>query len=298
MYLPWQKAPMHSRKLVALLSLVALALSSMGAATHAQQQNAEKADEIVARAVQYVARFVARFSRVVAEEVYVQERAEGAAVTHSRRARRELTSDFLFVRPSNRADWLVLRDVRLVDGREVRDSESRLVELLTAPADETRAFVARFVAENSRHSLEGWPVINDPLIALSLLQDEYRHRFAFSLEGSSAEREMAVIRFREQARPTLLRTRQGDVVLQGRFWIARQTGQISQTELAMGRNATITTTFAYDEALQMHVPQEMRELYPTLFATGRARYSNFRTFQIQTDEILDKTSLSDRSEEK
>jgi hypothetical protein len=289
---------MHSRKLVAHLTLVALALSSMGAATNAQKQDAEQANEIVARASQYVGRFVARFSRVVAEEVYVQERQEGAAVTHSRRARRELTSDFLFVRPSNSADWLVLRDVRLVDGREVRNSESRLVELLTAPADEARAFAARFVAENSRYSLEGWPVINDPLIALSLLQDEYRHRFAFSLDGSSSERAVAVIRFREQARPTLLKTPRGDVVLQGRFWIAPQTGQISQTELAMGRSATITTTFAYDEALQMHVPQEMRELYPTLFATGRARYSNFRTFQIQTDETLDKTRLPDRREEK
>jgi hypothetical protein len=188
--------------------------------------------------------------------------------------------------------------VHLVDGRQVRDSESRLVELLTAPADEARAFAARFVAENSRYSLEGWPVINDPLIALSLLQDEYRHRFAFSLDGGNSEREVAVIRFREQTRPTLLKTPRGDVVLQGRFWIARQTGQISQTELAMGRNATITTTFAYDEGLQMHVPQEMRELYPTRFATGRARYSNFRTFQIQTDEILDKSSLPDRREEK
>ena len=87
---------MHYRKHVALLSLMAVALSSMGAPAHARQQDVEKADVIVARAAQYVARFVARFSRVVAEEVYVQERVEGAAVTHSRRARRELTSDFLF----------------------------------------------------------------------------------------------------------------------------------------------------------------------------------------------------------
>ena len=277
---------MHPRSIFALLSL--LALVSTNAATVAQKDDAP---EIVDRAAQYVAAFVSRFSNVVAEEVYVQERTEGAAVTHGTRVRRELTSDFLFVRTSDSADWLVFRDVRLVNGREVRNRESRLLKLLTAPANEARAFAEVLAAENARHGLSNWPGINNPLIALSLLQDEYRYRLAFSLESSTSDGDWVILRFREHVRPTLLRAGRSEIILDGRFWITRETGRISQTELAIGRNAAVTTTFAYDEQLETDVPVEMRERYSTIYATGQANYSDFRTFQIQTDEVLEDTSI-------
>jgi hypothetical protein len=61
-------------------------------------------------------------------------------------------------------------------------------------------------------------------------------------------------------------------------------------ELRLGRArfpAQITTSFAYDEELQLNVPVEMRDWYPsTRFGdlTGTATYGRFRRFQVSTDE--------------
>ena len=49
----------------------------------------------------------------------------------------------------------------------------------------------------------------------------------------------------------------------------------------------ITTTFVFDERLQLAVPAEMRDSYPGyLDMTGVATYGRFRSFQVQTNETI------------
>jgi len=51
--------------------------------------------------------------------------------------------------------------------------------------------------------------------------------------------------------------------------------------------AEIVTTFAFDAALGMNVPSEMRDWYPSrakAALTGVATYSHFRRFQVHTEE--------------
>ena len=273
------------------LLFAAMALVVIMAFTSAQQDNTPTA---IDRAALYVAEFVNRFSRIVAEEVYIQERLEGVSTSERNvrtKQRRELTSDFLFVRTSDTADWLVLRDVRLVDRRAVRSRENTLLGLFASSADQARALADGLAAENARYSLSNWPGINNPLIALSLLQNEYRHRFRFTEDQSNARDDTVVVRFREQSRPTLLRVPSGgEIILQGRLWIDPSTGRVSQTELAVGTNIVITTIFGHDSELDMDVPIEMRERYSGMFATGVAKYSKFRTFQVETQELLQEKS--------
>jgi hypothetical protein len=241
---------------------------------------------IVDRAARYVKAFVSGFSNVVAEEVYLQQRI-GPRIERDRR--REMTSDFLFVRATASEDWLVFRDVRLVDGREVRKEKNGLLNALTSPVTDAHRLESALAAENVRHSLPRWPIFNNPLIAIGILQDQYRDRFDFSWDRSSAAEGTVVLRFRERAAPTILRVGGTNMFSTGRLWIDPGTGSISQTELEVGRNATVTTFYAYDEQLKMSVPVEMRERYDLdayAYATGLAKYSNFRTFQVQTDEAL------------
>jgi hypothetical protein len=48
---------------------------------------------------------------------------------------------------------------------------------------------------------------------------------------------------------------------------------------------TITTSFVFDEQLQLAVPAEMRDSYPGLLdMTGVATYGTFRSFQVRTTE--------------
>jgi hypothetical protein len=272
------------------LLFAAMTLVAMMASTSAQRDDTPKA---IDRAALYVAEFVERFSRIVAEEVYIQERLEGVSMSGRdvrTTVRRELTSDFLFVRTSDTADWLVFRDVRVVNGRAVRSRENTLLQLFMSSADQARALAERLAAENARHSLSNWPGINNPLIALSLLQSEYRHRFRFTEDHSKARDNTIVVRFRERSRPTLLRAPGGEIILQGRLWIDPQTGRVSQTELAVGTNTAITTIFGHDSELDMDVPVEMRERYSGIFSTGVAKYSKFRTFQVETHELIQEKS--------
>jgi hypothetical protein len=92
----------------------------------------------------------------------------------------------------------------------------------------------------------------------------------------------------EVGRPTLLRTGPfGDVdaPTRGTAWIEEGTGRIHQTELEVGRGRGIpkmTTKFRLDERLQVTVPVEMQTENPD----GRATYTNFRRFGVETDTVI------------
>lgn len=102
-----------------------------------------KVEDLRDRATAYVEGFVTRFANVVSEEHFLQESSALPSISGTGRdarldiptpGRREIRSDFLFVRRQATDDWLVYRDAFEVDGRPVRDRSDRLLTLLTAPA--------------------------------------------------------------------------------------------------------------------------------------------------------------------
>ena len=70
------------------------------------------------------------------------------------------------------------------------------------------------------------------------------------------------------------------------------TGRILQTELRLDDDfggATSRTRFRYDETLMVTVPVEMRTAWRpqrTTLVQGTAKYSNFRRFEVRTEESL------------
>jgi hypothetical protein len=253
--------------------------------TAAPQARAE--NDVLERTTNYVRAFVRGFANVVAEERYVQ--TANPNNPGPGRPRRVLLSDFLLVKGQAANDWYQFRDVREVDGKPVRDRDRRLTELFLEPWDTAIRQASRIASDGARYNLVNVGSINFPLLALALLQPDYRDRLEFSVGRVEREggRELRVISFRE---PNMPSTVIGGMRASGRALVDEATGRVMKTELEMRGTVQkfayrITTTFVFDEALQLAVPAEMRDSYPGyLDMTGVATYSKFRSFQVRTTE--------------
>ena len=274
--------------------IVLMATVAIGAAVTVawpvQAQDDVAIETLLARAGAYVARFIDRFSNVVTEERYEQ--------TWDRLGQRQTRvtrSDLIFVKSPASPDWSELRDVFEVDGRRVRDRESRLLKLFTAREDTVQAQVRRILAESARYNIG--PVdrtTNTPVFPLIVLTSGVQRRFSFSLAGrdETLGRNVRVVTFRETARPTLVVGNKGeDRDSTGRFWLDVDTGEVLKSEMNIEvlRNLwTLTTLFRHDQASGVAMPVEMREHLEFDFQSlaGVATYGRFRTFAVSTDETV------------
>jgi hypothetical protein len=130
--------------------------------------------------------------------------------------------------------------------------------------------------------------LNIPLEALRFLQRTNQSRSQFEIAGEERADigRLVVLRFKEQARPRLIRSPQ-EVPASGRFWIEPTSGVIVRSELKIsGANvsATITVRYAPQFEPAVWLPASMNEEYrlydrPTSIG-GDATYSNFRRFRV------------------
>lgn len=256
--------------------------------------------DVLNRASAYVSSFVASFSTVVAEEHYVQDSHPapvsgglGVGQWDAPKPRHiETRSDFLFVRTDDVSSWLTFRDVFSVDGRAVRDRQARLAHLFETPSRDALEQARRIAEESYRYSIgPRGRTLADPLLALIFLEPAFRSRFAFALAGidTSHGGDVWIIKYEERARPTIVRDLDDrNAPVSGRFWIEGATGRVVQTELKIRGGDCVMTVFGHDERLQISVPVEMRDVawVGETSVTGTATYSNFRRFDIHTEETV------------
>ncbi|PWT80778.1 MAG: hypothetical protein C5B57_11690 [Blastocatellia bacterium] len=259
-------------------------------------------DQILARAGEYVTRFLDEFSNVVAEERYVQDTLGTLPITipgrgASRSTRpaslhRELKSDFLLVKVGP-FDWLPFRDVYEVDGTSIRDREGRLTKLFLQPSATALEQARNIALESARYNIGAMQrTINTPILSLMFLQLDMQPRFRFSLgkRDTDVGEHVWVVQYKEEVRPTVIRgLRDTDMPASGRLWIDTETGRVAKTELtvdATGVRARLITVFRRDERFQIDVPFELNERYylERGQVTGIATYSHFRRFDVSADE--------------
>lgn len=256
-----------------------IGLLSAAAAPRPSAQEPPVLDVLLSRGGDYVQDFVAQFANVVAEEQYVQT---------WKSFRRQLTSDFLLVRPQDSAGYFAFRDVVTVDGTPIKDRDQRVLKLLVQPSANTVERLADFSKEAGRFTFGS--VFNNPLVALAFIQTAFRDRFRFSVGKTDKLLGDNVwdVEFVEQTRPTVLRGRgDSDQPASGHLWIDADTGRILKTELVLA-NDSVVTSFKYDERFQINVPIEMidRYRYQNYTVNGTAAYGRFRRFNVSTDENL------------
>ena len=260
-------------------------------------QSPPRVEALRERATAYVEDFLARFSQIVCEEHFVQESnslpsVSGTGTNQKMDApapgRREIRSNYLFVRRQASDDWMTFRDTFEVDGRPVRDRGDRLVKLLANPSLENEALARRLTLERTRHQLDpGVRSVNDPILALVFLQARYQARFRYTRGARDRQvgEDVWIVDFQEQDRPTLVRVLGGDAPSRGRLWIEAGNGRVLKSEMQV-TTSRVVTTFAWDEAIGLAVPVEMRDDY-TLGRTdyrATATYSRFRRFDVSTSE--------------
>ena len=247
------------------------------------------------RASTYVQSYMQTFSTMVAEERYVQDsRPMGGAANASALTSQhvELRSDLLLVRPEAADQWLAFRDVFAVNGRAVRDREQRLARLFVDQPSNAMDRAGEIAREGYRYNVGiKERTVANPMIALAFLQPEYRPRFDFRLDGIDVSLGAGVwiVKFKERERPTILRTPDNrNVPSMGRFWIDGASGRVLQTELETRVGDRVMTMFSFDSRLGLAVPCEMRDIawVSGTPVTGVATYSNFRHFDVSTDETF------------
>jgi VWFA-related protein len=277
-----------------------VASSSLAALTPTPSRPPSKNDpelnEALARLFAYADSYERQYSMLVAEEDYKQRAPKGSV---------HLRSDFLLVRPAPNDDWISFRDVFEVDGQPVRDREDRLRRLFIEATPEALARMDAIRDEGSRYNIGiVGRTVNVPLLPLTFLRRENRGRFDYRLDGRSeaAGVEVVKIRYTEWARPTLVSDgHMGDQPVSGWYLVDAITGAIVETRMEArsgDARGLLVVRYRRDQTLGLWVPGEMTELYTVPEASGmrgaivqstiegKATYSNFRRFQVKTEEKI------------
>lgn len=302
---------------------LACALSAGGNPWLAVSARAQAADEVLARARDYVATYERAFVNLLAEERSTQELREpgvlsgmpgqtrgGAGMSgggmpmmeqpasSERTTRRRLRANYLVIRADTGLGWVPFRDVVEVDGKGVGEREQRLVELLSGdgPADLARA--RNLMVEGARHDLgEVARTFNIPVLGLLFLHPDRAEATTFTRRGQErvAGRRALVYAFEEPGRPSLVRgPGDQDLPSSGRVWVDETSGTILKTEhivQAWDVTAVVTVQYRQDNRLDMWLPERMDEEYRWSSNKGRtlrvsARYSDYRRLQVDASEDL------------
>ena len=270
--------------------IIAVVLS---AGVHAQAP--ATIEDVLQRMRAYLAEYANHLPAIIATERYDQRIGSGM-----RRQQRRLESDFGFIQVAGASAWFGFREVLVVDGKRVTDSARRLSALVGEGESSSLRFAqARRIAEESARYNIG-PVIrtiNDPSVVLELLDGRNSHRMSFSKDGEGTIDgiQVWIVKYRETAHPTIIRTRElKDQPAAGRVWIDPVTGRIlralATVEPGMGVTGTVDVSFVIDSRLGFAVPSKMIERYTNrnlvTVSSGEATYSNYRRFTVDVKEDI------------
>jgi VWFA-related protein len=262
----------------------------------------------------YVVGYEDKFRNLVAQEVYSQratvpgshvDRVDvgGRHLTGDVRQERTTRANLVFVRLAGDIPWGLFRDVFELNGKKVRDRDSRLERLFLHPSPSALDQARKILQESARYNIGGAArTLNLPTLPLVFLHPRNQSRFSYQTGGRRriAGYEALEVRFEEVARPTLVTDASGgDLPAKGRFWIDPSRGAVVKSEVVFRfeprlAEGSIETEYRPQPRLGIWVPYEMKEDYRDLPYTPRpifhapthatARYSNFRQFSVSTEE--------------
>jgi hypothetical protein len=287
--------------------LLAVALSTgLAVRSPSAQQSPDPTalDSVVTAGAAYVKDYQRALTAVLADEDYQQQVVAQTPLDRSMPRARKLRSEVFFMFAPASGDWMAMRDVIAMDGKDLAERPNLREALRTLPPAE----VARtFKSYNSRFNLgRATRNFNEPTLSLLLLDDRYRPNVRFTRKNVQrrADGIWVTLGFSETAgAQTLIRDlSQNPVVSEGEFVIEASTGRVrrARMETSFGSmTAGLVTTYAPDERLKMWVPVTFTEHYqsgakmtiapdpriniPPEFEEirGLAKYSNYRRFEVK-----------------
>lgn len=251
------------------------------------QQPDTSSAAVVARAAEYLKSYQQALQFLLADETTVQDvfNADDEVVAH-----REMSGEFFLSYVEADRAWLAVRDTKVVDGVPVRDGGD-----LRALLDRgVGARIGREIADrNARYNIG--PIernFNDPMLALTILDDRHRDRFKFSRRRvtRTPDETVVTVEFEERDRPTLVRGSDGSPIFsRGAMEIDAATGRLRQTTIELqldSTTASLITTFSAHDALGLWLPATLTERYEHTGGRIRQRvvaessYTRYRKFDV------------------
>jgi hypothetical protein len=237
----------------------------------------------------YLTTFAQDYSRVIAEERYRQTlrpKRIGLMMEAGATQTREIQSDIIAA-PDTGHRWLSFRDVYSVDGKAVRNRDTRLQRLFEKPGANRFEDARRIADEGARFNLGSLSRnINLPSMPLTFGARENRSRSTFRITGRDTIDgvEVLMLRFQETARPTLVKSGPRDIPAQGTFWIEPLTGRVMKASAkfeAIDFTTEMTVTFGLIDKLQAQLPVGMTDVSENSreVIEGVAAYTNYRRFE-------------------
>ena len=267
-------------------------------------QDGAALDEVIGRAVAYVASYVDQLSNVVMEEDYRQTYYRDSRGNPSRS---QLVSEFLLMRVDEGGRWVGFRDAVELNGRVLENRGNRLVSLLADGRASAIAQARRISEESARYNLgETGRTFNVPTYSLFFLHPDNVDRFDFERmrterAGCAGVETAWDVSFQEVAYPTIARGFQGiSLPARGRFCLDPESGRVLETEFELrhpeirgerpATEASARVTFGLEPRLNLWVPVEMRDTVSEdggRRTVGTARYRNYRQFDVTVSENAD-----------
>ncbi len=268
---------------------VLAAAALVGFAAFPQQAQTPDLESALGAAAKYLALYEREVTAVIAQEDYVQRVLNEARV-------RRLRSDILIIAQED-AGWVELRDTFEVDERPVRDRDERIAKLFMKPNPDALQQARRIAGEGARFNISpsAFPLnrtLNVPLTALRFLRGPNQHRSTFQLDRVEPSR--IVLKFTERTHPRLIATDDGAAAI-GSFTIEPLSGRVLESEFQLVTRrvaARFSVVYAEQPALKLWLPASMTESYrfggTSVLMDGRATYSKFRMFRVETSTVIDK----------
>jgi hypothetical protein len=246
-------------------------------------------ESVLTAAGRYIEQYERDVTAVIAQEDYLQRVLSEARV-------RRLRSDMLILAVEH-AGWVELRDTFEVDGNRVRDRDERIAKLFMKPNPDALEQARRIASEGARFNISPRTfslnrTLNVPLTALRFLRRPNQGRSTFQLDRVEPSR--IILKFKEQAKPRLISSDDGSAAT-GSFTIEPMSGRVLESELQLVTrrvSGKFSVVYAEQPALKLWLPASMTESYSfggaSATLSGRATYSNFRMFRVETSTVIDK----------
>ena len=242
---------------------------------------------VIDKAVLYLKDYKEALQFVLADEVIIQDVFNARA---RRAAHRETSGEYFLTYLATEGGWVGVRDIAVVDGVSVEKTDN-LRELLTKASF---ARIGRQLADrNARYNIGSVSRnVNDPMLALTILDDRHRGRFKFDRRRvePTPTGPLVTVNFTERDEPTLVRGADGSRIdSKGELLIDAATGRVVRTVITLEDKATagtLTTVFAENQKLGLWLPASFDERYDheldrlTELVVVKSIYSNYRRFNV------------------
>jgi hypothetical protein len=215
------------------------------------------AEELVAKAADYLHQYSAKVSGVSLDELFLLTETS----TGVNRVPQRIASDVVLIKVEEQL--LGLRDEYSVDTKALREHKPRIIEALSNPTEANWELTQKYVREHANYLLNNVVVwYSDPMLAFQFVSPDTQDKLIYRIEGSKKLNGVLCYGLGFKEKPDdesrVFDHIPGHAHSSGRLWIDPATGAIHATDLWVVSdtdNVRMAVQFAPDAKLGLLLPK-------------------------------------------